>query len=192
MKAANSESLSLSAARRQSAIELKLHNLDQLFNTMDPSPFHEKDLDHDAEEFIVSWAKELPLAEPVRLVVHLLNLDPHRDVRAIIQQAVHNYFQYKADLNQRELRQLLRVGRLSLLIGLCFLALCVSAAELLVGLDAPGTTVLRESLTIGGWVAMWHPMEVFLYGWWPLRRTGRVLHKLSHVAVEVRQVERTS
>ena len=31
-------------------LELNLHELDQLFNTMDPSPFHEKDLDHDAEE----------------------------------------------------------------------------------------------------------------------------------------------
>jgi hypothetical protein len=36
-------------------IELKLSGLNQLFNSMDPSPFHERDLDHDAEEFIVSW-----------------------------------------------------------------------------------------------------------------------------------------
>ena len=37
-------------------IEIKLRNLNQLFNTMDPSPFLEKDLDADAEEFIVNWA----------------------------------------------------------------------------------------------------------------------------------------
>ncbi|MEI7941167.1 MAG: hypothetical protein WCK27_31210, partial [Verrucomicrobiota bacterium] len=47
-------------------IELNLQSLNQLFNTMDPSPFHEKDLDHDAEEFIVSWMREFPLDEPVR------------------------------------------------------------------------------------------------------------------------------
>ena len=35
-------------------IEVKLTELNQLFNSMDPSPFHERDLDHDAEEFIVS------------------------------------------------------------------------------------------------------------------------------------------
>ena len=28
---------------------------------MDPSPFHEKDLDHDAEEFTVSWPQEYHL-----------------------------------------------------------------------------------------------------------------------------------
>ena len=28
--------------------------------------------------------------------------------------------------------------------------------------------VIRESLLIGGWVAMWRPLEVFLYDWWPI------------------------
>jgi len=48
-------------------------------------------------------------------------------------------------------------------------------------------TVFRESLTIGGWVAMWRPMEIFLYDWWPLRRMGQLLEKLSHMHVEVRK-----
>ena len=39
-------------------ISLKLREMSQLFNSMDPSPFIEKDLDDDAEEFIVSWAQE--------------------------------------------------------------------------------------------------------------------------------------
>ena len=52
-------------------VELNLRDLEQFFNTMDPSPFHEKDLDDNVEEFIVSWAKEYPLEDPVQLVVHL-------------------------------------------------------------------------------------------------------------------------
>jgi hypothetical protein len=39
-------------------IEIYLENLEQFFNSMDPSPFHEKDLDDNAEEFIISWAEE--------------------------------------------------------------------------------------------------------------------------------------
>lgn len=42
-------------------IRLRLRDMSQLFNSMDPSPFIEKDLDDDAEEFIVSWAQEFPL-----------------------------------------------------------------------------------------------------------------------------------
>jgi hypothetical protein len=37
-------------------IELNLSRLNQLFNSLDPSPFHERDLDQDAEEYIVSSA----------------------------------------------------------------------------------------------------------------------------------------
>ena len=35
-------------------IQLRLRELAQLFNSMDPSPFLDRDLDADAEEFIVS------------------------------------------------------------------------------------------------------------------------------------------
>jgi len=38
----------------EKTIEVNLEDLEQFFNTMDPSPFHEKDLEHDLEEFIVS------------------------------------------------------------------------------------------------------------------------------------------
>jgi hypothetical protein len=180
-------SIDISPDRESSGhrIELNLRDLEQFFNTMDPSPFHEKDLDTDVEEFIVSWAKEYPLEDPVRLVVHLQNApELGTDSKEVIERAVHHYFGYKADLSRRELRQLFRAGRISLLIGLTFLAVCLSAAEALADERIPGTHILAESLQIAGWVAMWHPMEVYLYGWWPLRRTGRIYRKLSKIPVE--------
>jgi hypothetical protein len=53
----------------------------------------------------------------------------------------------------------------------------------------PGTllSLLRESLTIAGWVAMWRPMQIFLYDWWPLLRIGHIYEKLSRVPVELRR-----
>jgi hypothetical protein len=36
-----------------------------LFNSMHSSPFDEKDLDHDAEEFIVSYSQEFPSDAPL-------------------------------------------------------------------------------------------------------------------------------
>ena len=171
---------------RVNTIEVKLQEFEQLFNTIDPSPFHEKDLDHDLEEFIESWAKEYPLHEPLRLVVHLEQRPPDADPQAIIERAVHNYFAYKAGLNQREFTQLMREGRLSLIIGLLFLTACLSGARLAVNGHIPGAPIVEASLTIAGWVAMWHPMDIYLYGWWPLRRTGKVFRKLSIMPVEVR------
>jgi hypothetical protein len=53
----------------------------------------------------------------------------------------------------------------------------------------PGTisTLARESLIIAGWVAMWRPMEIFLYEWWPIRRMGRLYQKMSRMHVEVKK-----
>jgi len=155
---------------------------------MDPSPFHEKDLDDDAEEFIVSWAQEFPLRDPISLLVHVNQLSAHRDSQQLVETAVHNYFAYRAKLKRFEFHHLLKQGRVSLIVGLAFLAFCLLTAELFLGYRS-GTlaTLLRQSLTIAGWVAMWRPMQIFLYDWWPLRRTERLFEKMSRMRVEVRE-----
>lgn len=168
-------------------IEVKLRDLHQLFNSMDPSPFNEKDLDHDAEEFIVSWALEYPAKVKLALVVHVTNL-PEGNQSLILENSVHHYFGYKSDLNWREFKELMREGRHSLIIGVTFMAVCVTLAEMLEQMGGgPWLGIFRESLTVGGWVAMWRPLEIYLYRWWPLRRRGWVYRKLSEIKVEVRQ-----
>jgi hypothetical protein len=56
---------------RVGLIEIRIKELSQLFNTLDPSPLHERDLDDHAEEYIVSWAREMPENDPITIVVHL-------------------------------------------------------------------------------------------------------------------------
>src|SRR6185436_19737102 len=36
-----------------------------------------------------------------------------------------------------------------------------------------------------GWVAMWRPLEVFLYDWWPIRADARLLQRLSTMPVRI-------
>lgn len=166
-------------------IKLKLHDIDQLFNSMDPSPFIEKDLDDEAEEFIVGWALEFPRGTPLKLFVQLEQW-PGEDADGVIRQAVHNHFAHRAELTELEFRNLLRQGQTSLLIGLSCLAVCLIISRTLLPAEA-GTwaSVVRESLTIAGWVAMWRPMEIYLYDWWPLRRRGRIFTKLGDMPMEV-------
>jgi hypothetical protein len=166
-------------------IQLKLHEVNQLFNSMDPSPFVERDLDDNAEEFIVSWAQEFPPGAPIRLRIHLEEW-PKEDPRELIRQAVHHYFAHRAELNELEFRRLMKQGRTSLLIGAVFLGGClVVTRTLLAGAAGTWAGILSESLTIAGWVAMWRPMQIYLYDWWPLLRRGRVYLKLSHMPVDV-------
>ena len=167
-------------------IEIFVDKIDQLFNSMDPSPFHEKDLDHDAEEFIVSWAREYPQRDHLTLVVHI-NQAPQRLTGETVEKAIRNYFAYRARLSEMEFKRLLKQGRTSLLIGLIFLGLCFLVRELLlVEPTGPGLRFARESLTIAGWVAMWRPMQIFLYDWWPVLGASRTYEKLSRMPVELR------
>ncbi len=170
------------------SIRLKLRDLNQLFNSMDPSPFIEKDLDDRAEEFIVGWAQEFPPGAPVRLRIDLEQW-PAEDPKELVRQAVHNHFAHRAQFADLEFKRLIKQGRTSLFIGLVFLAACLIVIRTLLPNVETGTgaSMLRESLTIAGWVAMWRPMQIFLYDWWPLRRRERIYAKLSHMPVEVVQ-----
>ena len=170
------------------SIEIYVDRIEQLFNSMDPSPFHEKDLDRDAEEFIVSWAQEYHRRDPLVLRIHVNQFPSETEAARLVQNAVHNYFSYRRKLNRLKFKRLLEQGRTSLLIGVLFLTLCLSLSELLARREH-GTllTLARESLTIAGWVAMWRPMQIFLYDWWPLRHIGKIYEKLSHSPVELRK-----
>jgi hypothetical protein len=166
-------------------ISLKLRDMSQLFNSMDPSPFIEKDLDDDAEEFIVSWAQEFSPDAPIKLRIHLEQW-PVEDPKELIRTAIQNHFAHRAKITDLEFKRLLKQGRTSLFIGLLFLAACLVLSKILLGREV-GTwaAVVRESLTIAGWVAMWRPMQIYLYDWWPLLRRSRIYAKLSHMPVEL-------
>ena len=167
-------------------IEVRLRESGQLFESMDPTPFPGRDLDRDAARFIVGWAREFPAGTPLTLRVHL---EAHNANEAeVISQAVRNYFGAAAAASRQELRRLLAIGWRSLLIGLAFLALCLSGAEWLGGFAslAGPLVLLRESLVIGGWVALWRPLEIFLYDWWPLRADRRLFQRLSAAEIEIK------
>lgn len=166
-------------------IELRIVELSELFNSMDPTPFQHRDLDRDAEEFLENWALEFPQASHFRIVVHIEKMPPE-DPAPLVAEAIRNYFDYKSVLAKRNLQLLLIEGRTSLLIGLGFLALCLIGADLL-SVFATNTflRLLKESLLIGGWVAMWRPLQIFLYEWWPVVRRRRIYRNLGHASVQV-------
>ena len=166
-------------------ISLRLREIGQLFNSMDPTPFRHRDLDPNAEEFIESWAQEFPSGSRYLLVIHLEKKPAEGDA-ALLADAIHNFYGDKAQLAERELRRLLRLGRTSLLVGLAFLTLCSLGAKAATGLgDGPYVEILREGLIIAGWVAMWRPIQIFLYEWWPIVRRRRMLQNLSRAQVRV-------
>ena len=168
-------------------IEVRVTELKQLFNAMDPAPFRQRDLDPDAEDFIVGWAREIPPDAPLALVVHLDRPAGLPEEPAILRDAIREFFNQRALVSRRRLRQLFRRGRTSLAIGVTFLAVSLLAGDLVARLFGGRRVgeIIRESLLIGGWVAMWRPMEVFLYDWWPIRADARLADRLSEMPVRI-------
>lgn len=170
---------------RSTRISLKLRELSQLFNSMDPSPFIDRDLDHDAEEFIVSSAREAHGSRAFELVIHL-DTPPDAQRAGETENAVQHYFSVRAELKRREFRQLLRRGHSVLAIGLLFLTTCLFLSGLVAKLSPPALAeVFHEGLIIVGWVAMWKPLEIYLYDWWPLRKEWLDLQRLARMRVRL-------
>ncbi len=166
-------------------IKLRLRELPQLFNSLDPSPFHDRDLDADAEEFILSWARELAPNQEVELVLHLAT-PPSPERAGAVEAAVQHYFAQRAEMKDRDYRLRWRRGRISLVVGLLFLAGCLLVSKIFAQLGhSTLSAVLTESLTIGGWVAMWRPLDFFLYDWWPMRAELRMLQRLAKMRVRL-------
>ena len=74
---------------------------------MDPSPFIEKDLDDDAEEFIVSWTQEFSPNAPIKLRIYL-EQSSAGDPKKLIRTAVHNHFAHRAKITDLEFKRLLK------------------------------------------------------------------------------------
>ena len=169
-------------------IELRVDNIAQLFHTLDPFPFRERDLDREAEEFIVGWAREFAADRAIRIVVHFPETEAQTKAARELKEAFRRYFSDHANASQREIKELFRIGRRSLGIGVTILMICLLSAHLVGGYltDPPLRRLVEESFLILGWVANWRPLEIFLYDWLPLARKRDLYRRLAAATVEPR------
>jgi len=168
------------------AIEVRVEKLAQLFHSLDPYPFRERDLDRDAEEFIVDWARELPHKQALTILIHVPASELGHEHAAQVKAAMQGYFRYRAEIVSHDLRELFSVGRVSLLVGLSVLCLCIVASSFAATIPSSNTArIVSEGFVILGWVANWRPAEIFLYDWWPMVRRRNLLRRLALAEVSL-------
>ncbi|MGB9939396.1 hypothetical protein [Methanosarcina sp.] len=167
-------------------IELELNSLMQLFDSFDPAPFREKDLDPDAEEYIYNAVDEFPLKKSLEIMIYLPSADVSAEIDTDLKEAIRNHFSYKKLLTEIDLRRLLQRGRRNLIIALFFLFLCLLTIRLFSTFEESLlNTLLSEGLLIIGWVAMWEPVYIFLYGWWPIVHKRDIYQKIVDMDVYI-------
>jgi hypothetical protein len=118
---ANADKRGEEPATAPNTIEIRIEDISQLFDTPDPFPFRERDLDREAEEFIVGWARGLSVDRPLRIVVHLPEAQASTPGAYELGPTLTRFFGYRAQVIALDLNELFRVGRRALAIGLTVL-----------------------------------------------------------------------
>ena len=161
-----------------------MRDLAQLFNSLDPSPFWDRDLDREAAEFIEEEFSEKRSSRTWHLHVHTSGGEA---LASDLQAAVEHYYERLASSARRRLRDQVRFEQLALLGGIViFLASMTVRTILTNALPTGAPRMLDEGLIILAWLALWRPAESLVYGWVPLYRKRRLYERLGAIRVSVR------
>lgn len=168
-------------------LDLRVATLRQLFDSMDPAPFRDRDLDPAVATYIREWAEEQTREARLGIRVRLSEQAAGPTETHLLTEALHENFGRSARDQRRALRRLFRDGRYSLVIGIGFVALAILVAEVAMARigNAQYARLIAESVVIGGWVALWQPINIFLYDWWPIRRQVALYERLARAEVEL-------
>lgn len=165
-------------------IKLQLLNINELLRSP-VSLYRKRTLKTDAEEFIVEEAEALPRKAVINMKVHLaLSEVKHKDD---IAPAIHRHFCYRREQSQKEFKRIFQYGWRILFIALGLLGVIYSLTEFTLHLIPDNRFVLfiRESFIILGWVALWRPLELLLYDWYPVKTDINLYYRLEHSNVQV-------
>lgn len=172
----------------QVLVEIKLSSVSQIFNTFDPSPFYERELDQDAAWYIIDAVKDFPLKTQFRIIVYLpAEIAGSQDAQKI-PRAICNYFRYRVMVQERKFRQKWVYGKFTILVGISFLIIAMSAGRIIAATFHNSTfaQLIATTLDVAGWVAMWEPITVHLYQLWPIIKQKKYYEKISRMEIEVR------
>lgn len=160
-------------------MSIHVRNLAQMFNSFDPSPFWDRDLDQNAAAFIEGEFRDRRHAK--RWVLHVHAHEASASA-SDLQAAVERYYERLLVSSRLQLREQIRIGEIALAAGLAVFAICITLQTTLRGLP----TAVDQGLIILAWVALWRPVETLAYGWVPLYVRRRLYERLRRVHVTVR------
>jgi hypothetical protein len=167
----------------ESILEVRILNVEQIFDNRDPAPFRDRDLDPDFIDYLVDGVRDLGTAKPIRIIVWLEQACPPGQIA----EAVHNSFEHALERIHRNRREHVRSGWIALAIASVAILVLTGLGQV-VAMTIPNAlgVALQTALEISGWVFMWRPIEVLIYDGIPVRRERRVLRAIRAAPIDVR------
>jgi hypothetical protein len=164
-------------------VDVRVGTIEQLFDTRDPAPFRERDLDPDLAEYLLDAGEDLSEEPSFRIVFWLDTPCRPGEIEA----AVHAHLEGLIARNKRLRRRGRRIGQVTLALAIVLVVGLIALSQF-VGSHVAGSlgAGLREGLVISGWVVMWRPIETLIYDWIPARHERTIAGKLLAAKIEVR------
>ncbi len=158
------------------SLEYRLPGVAWLFSVPSSDPLQNSGPLVPLFEQLLTELRARPVPKALRLTVQL----PASDAELVA--AVHAGWQRvltgRLQQEQLHLLELRLTRRRFLLKGLAVLASCLALGTWLGEPDSYSMRTLAESLIIGGWVAVWVPLERYLYSGWPVAKELAILQCL--------------
>jgi hypothetical protein len=166
-------------------IEIRVRDVQQLFDARDPSPFRERDLDEHFSEYLEACVDEMYVKYPLRIQIDIAQSDTKLG-EEVIRSAIREYFNYQIQIKKGRFKKMLRTAQLFLGIGVLFLFACLVIARYIPQSEASvlGRT-LREGVVIFGWVSLWRPLELIMFDWYPIYDRIRVYSSLENADIDL-------
>lgn len=162
-------------------IELRIQRLEQLFDSLDPAPFHAKALDREADAYLRESAGE-------HASLHGLSISIHGPASletclGDITSGIHAHYRLASEQAERRHRRRRRVGRVALIAGSIILIAALFVRSWIKTIEGSVGEVMAEGLLILAWVALWRPIESIVFDSWESREERKLLSALSTVPV---------
>lgn len=168
-------------------LRLKVSSIEGLFDSQDPRDIPERNLNFEWLEYIFEVMNDKPGKYPIDLDISAKSIGEEWDIETL-PDVLHEEFKNYDVLLRRRLKDNFRLGRTSLLIALMTLAGFILLSEL-VHLVSTGffQRAFEEGFLIIGWVALWRPVEILLYDWWPIVDRRRKVRRIIAGNIKIRE-----
>jgi hypothetical protein len=161
-------------------LRLELRSLEELFAEPECDPLGGHAEEVSGLERLLNEARPLPRA-PLRTTLVLPAGERAPELEERCRAALRAVLERRLERNRNDARSLRQEGHATLWRGLAFLALCLLGSRLVGAQELLPAFIgrfLDEGLVIGGWVALWYPLDVLLYQRWPLARERRLYEQV--------------
>lgn len=166
-------------------IQLKANSLDQILETDTPL-FTGAGITSEAGDYLYTEADVVQLNVPLALDISVPKKDMQEGLTARLEEILRNYCSYQAILGERELKLTFKRGRRNLLVAILFIAACFLIAYLLGQRASDDVKLLINGVfAIASWVALWTPIETFLFDWWPIARQAKMYRRLAKASIKI-------